>query len=146
MPQAPISNIDDLWKRVEELVNSLRAASSESDADRLLHAMTISAHPGEVWPETRSALRDLLRRQPPGLDADSASACADYLARLALALVLRGKSGVVRFQAGAAVVATGPWMPLSMEGSSERLTATRSQIKPCGARLSGRFCYTLAGK
>jgi hypothetical protein len=78
---APIRDNDDLWQRVSGLVNSLRAVGSELEAERLHRAMTTSAHPGEVWPETLTVLRGLLASRPPGLDVRSASVCADYLAR-----------------------------------------------------------------
>jgi hypothetical protein len=62
-------------------MSSICMSRSERPADRLHNAMTISGHPGEVWPETLAVLRDLLREQPLGLDERTASACADYLAR-----------------------------------------------------------------
>jgi hypothetical protein len=79
--ESAIRDNDHLWQRVSEIETSLREAGSTTDADRLRHAVTISGHPGEVWPETLAALRDLVARRPLGLDEDTASACAAYLAR-----------------------------------------------------------------
>jgi hypothetical protein len=81
VPAPSIRDNDELWEQIGELENSLRAGGSELDADRLHRAVTISAHPGDVWPETLVAIRDLLARRPPGLDEETASACADYLSR-----------------------------------------------------------------
>ena len=75
-----IRDNDHLRQRVSEIERSKRESGSTTDADRLHHAVTISGHPGEVWPETLAALRDLVERRPPGLDEEAAAACADYLA------------------------------------------------------------------
>ena len=80
MAAKAIRSNDELWKRVGEVETRLREAGSIAEADRLHDAMSISAHPGEVWPETLAALGDLLQRQPPGLDEQAAGACAEYLA------------------------------------------------------------------
>lgn len=81
VPEPSIRDKDELWERVGELEDSLREAGSEAEAQRLHRAVTISGHPGEVWPEALAVLRELLARCPSGLDEESASACADYLAR-----------------------------------------------------------------
>ena len=71
----------ELWTAVERVRDKLRDAGEEDAARRLSEAMTISAHPGEVWPATLDVLRDLLRERPPGLDVDAATTCADELNR-----------------------------------------------------------------
>ena len=72
---------DDLWTTVARVRDQLREAGQERSEQRLHDAMTISGHPGEVWPETLAVLRDLLRHEPPGLDRDAATRCADELSR-----------------------------------------------------------------
>lgn len=72
---------EDLWGTVARLRDELRENGQDGAADRLQEAMTISAHPGEVWPATLAVLRDLLREPPPGLDKDAATACVDALSR-----------------------------------------------------------------
>ena len=81
MWEPQIRDTDDLWRRVAELERRLRESGSQSDADRLHRAVTISAHPGEVWPETLAVIRALMVERPAGFDEVLARACADVLSR-----------------------------------------------------------------
>lgn len=69
----------DLWVKVAAVRDGLRNAGHTAEADRLEEAMTVSAHPGEVWPATREVLRDLLRRRLPLGMNEAAAACVAYL-------------------------------------------------------------------
>jgi thioester reductase-like protein len=71
--------------------DGLRAAGSEAAAERLHAAVTTSGQPGEVWPETLSVLRDLLRDAPMGLDRQLAKECAQALEEWPDGLPLRGR-------------------------------------------------------
>ncbi len=82
-----IRDNNELWERLGELEDSLREAGNEAEAQRLHRAVTISGHPGEVWPETLAALRHLLASRPSGLDEESASACADLPRAVAVTLL-----------------------------------------------------------
>jgi hypothetical protein len=77
--EGAIGSNDELWASVAWLRDGLHAAGATIEAQRLHDAMTISAHPGEVWPETRDVLCDLLRERAPGLDEEAAAACVAYL-------------------------------------------------------------------
>ena len=81
MVDRSISSTEGLWELVARIRDDLRAAGSDAEAQRLQDAMTVSAHPGEVWPETLAVLRDFLREQPPGLNHEAAAACATELSR-----------------------------------------------------------------
>ena len=70
---------DELWGTVAAVRDGLREAGATGEAQRLHDAMRISGHPGEVWPETRDVLRDLLGQRPRGLDEEAAAECVAYL-------------------------------------------------------------------
>ena len=64
MGAAPIRSNEELWERVAMVREGLRAAGTTAEAQRLHDAITVSGYPGEVWPETRDVLRELLRERP----------------------------------------------------------------------------------
>jgi hypothetical protein len=76
---APIRTNDELWETVATVGEGLREAGATAEAQRLHDASSVSGHPGEVWPETRDVLRELLRQRPRGLDAEAAAAAVAYL-------------------------------------------------------------------